>query len=318
MLGLIGGGGAPLHSWHVEDARPSAQPSRRHLILPGKEDMRRSKSARGMRDTANVSTYTTTHRSRSARSTRSDSSSVYSSWTCPSSARSSSAAALPKAVVKTDRDKSKEASSRRAAHGAERAHGRWGAGQMAGAPSGHGMPLAFPRPVEKPLKAMIEREAALCDVKARGPAVREEKDNCKPEFSRHKVSRTVWKAPPGYSGFQPGVYAENVHGGTYHRDNKDALTRIRRYRDGRGPKNDPRGARWIQTAHGRQPARIGESGGHSTGCEIPGYGGFVPRSYAGNLVGVCVPRAAKIGWEPGEDGPNPPLIVHDSLGRAQA
>lgn len=163
---------------------------------------------------------------------------------------------------------------------------------------------------------MLEREAFLDYNKFKGPGFMEEQSPRKPDFAKDKISRTVWKAPPGYSGFKPGVYAENVHGRTYRREAKDAIKRLQKFRAGDDLGAEHRAARWIKPSTGRQAAKIGTTGTHSRGCEIPGYSGFVPRSYAGNLVGVCVPRAAKMGWQPGQDGPNPPLILKQDLKQA--
>lgn len=308
---MVGGGGAPLHSWHNGDLRPSLQPSRRFLIQAGQEDyrdLRRSKSARATRSTSDAST---SYRPRSARSSscRSDTT----SWTCPTSGRSSSAAYVPKQRLVTERDISKDLKKRTTPDGCERLHGPFGGGVPAGAPSGHGVPKAFRRgdTMVAEIQAMYAREESLNPKYSRGPAIPEDTETRKPNFQKDKVSRKAWHAPPGYGGFTPGVYAENVTGMTYHKNTKDAIMRLKKYRDGvSDPNKEERPTRWIQNSAGRRTAHIGKTGTHSRGCEIPGYGGFVPRSYAGNLVGVCVPRAAKMGWEPGQDGPNPPLIVH--------
>lgn len=312
---MDGGGGKPLHSWHTDDQRATTQPSRRFLIKAGHEDhreLRRSKSARGERS-GYSSDASTSYRPRSARSARSSSASELSSWTCPSSARSSSCAYVPKPFLRNERDKEKDLKARTQHAGAERLHGRWGGGgQAAGVASGHGLPKAFVRPEaqEAKMREMYERETALNAKYARGPTAADEKPQKKPDFSKDKISRKAWNAPPGYSGFTPGVRAENVTGMRFHRNTQEGITRVKKYRDGcSDPDRVTRSPRWVQPAPGRRAATIGKSGGHSTGCEIPGYGGFVPRIIAGNLVGVCSARAAKMGWEPARDVPNPPLIT---------
>jgi len=219
----------------------------------------------------------------------------------------------------SSRDKATSNSIRVAPGACERFHGAWGGGQPAGAASGSGLPYPFPREnTSKRLQMMVEQEASLDYNSGRGPRSASRESTRNPDFTKEKISRMAWTAPPGYSGYTPGVHAQNVFGQSYHRGAKEAITRLRKHRDGTGPNQDERGARWIQPSTGREAARIGTTGSHSMGCEIPGYSGFVPRSYAGNLVGVCVPRATKMGWVPGQDGPNPPLIVHAKRGLPQA
>lgn len=311
---MVGGGGPPIHTWHAGDNRASVQPSRRFLIKPGAEDHRkglgRSSSARRSRRSSEAST---SYRPRSARSSRD---SELSSWTVPSDGRASSAAHVPKAILLSPRDKARGETIRFAPDASERFHGAWGGGQPAGAPSGHGTPRQFPKRSDVKYVQMLEREASLDYNMFRGPGFQEEKSTRKPDFTKDKISRTAWKAPPGYSGFKPGVYAQNVHGRTYRQEAKDAIVRLQKLRGGDDPLHDERPARWIQPSTGRQAASVGTTGTHSRGCEVPGYSGFVPRSYAGNLVGVCVPRAAKMGWQPGQDGPNPPLILKQDLKQA--
>lgn len=109
------------------------------------------------------------------------------------------------------------------------------------------------------------------------------------------LSSTAVTAPPGYSGYIPGVAAGNVIGHTFARANKVAAKDLSSYRRGSVPRFDPpqRG-----TADGTT---------YSAGAKIPGYAGFVPGVYAGNLIGTCTPRAAKAQWEPNEHGPRPKL-----------
>eukprot|EP00929_Paragymnodinium_shiwhaense_P037495 TRINITY_DN19973_c0_g1_i2.p1 TRINITY_DN19973_c0_g1~~TRINITY_DN19973_c0_g1_i2.p1 ORF type:complete len:275 (+),score=21.18 TRINITY_DN19973_c0_g1_i2:78-902(+) len=102
---------------------------------------------------------------------------------------------------------------------------------------------------------------------------------------RH-MTRKPLVGVPGYSGFQPGVYAGNVHGETYARTGRSGLDETRKYRSGRVPAFEPP-ARWLN-----------EYGTYSLGAEIPGYGGFVPGMTTGNLIEHCTPRAAKAGWRP--------------------
>jgi len=110
------------------------------------------------------------------------------------------------------------------------------------------------------------------------------------------VSPTATGAPPGYSGYIPGVYAGNVFGHTFARANKHASNDLDAYRSGSLPKSDAPARRTKPGAH--HP-------GYSYGAQVPGYAGFVPGAYAGNLIGTCIPRAAKTDWCPLQDGPRP-------------
>merc|ERR1719277_1356271 len=116
------------------------------------------------------------------------------------------------------------------------------------------------------------------------------------DVSRGPVSTIAAIAPPGYSGYIPGVYAGNVFGHTFARANKHAAKDLDSYRRGSQPKFDP-------------PSRRSPPGpnhpGYSHGAQIPGYAGFVSGVYAGNLIATCTPRAAKANWCPLTDGPRP-------------
>merc|ERR1719460_3064305 len=49
------------------------------------------------------------------------------------------------------------------------------------------------------------------------------------------ISATAVKAPPGYSGYVPGVYAGNVYGHTFARATKHASRDLNTYRGGNEP-----------------------------------------------------------------------------------
>eukprot|EP00927_Polykrikos_kofoidii_P026871 TRINITY_DN23854_c0_g1_i1.p1 TRINITY_DN23854_c0_g1~~TRINITY_DN23854_c0_g1_i1.p1 ORF type:complete len:252 (-),score=17.36 TRINITY_DN23854_c0_g1_i1:31-786(-) len=158
------------------------------------------------------------------------------------------------------------------------------------------------------------------------------------------VSPTVLKAPPGYSGFAPNVYAGNIFGDTYHRGNIEAALDMKERDHSYSPRsrhlNDsakwtkpptPRGARGVSprgvSPRGVTPRGVSPRGvspryrqeaesirhqeyspthpGYSTGANIPGYSGFVAGVYSGNLIATSTPRAYKYNWDPATDGPRP-------------
>eukprot|EP00929_Paragymnodinium_shiwhaense_P043725 TRINITY_DN22468_c0_g1_i1.p1 TRINITY_DN22468_c0_g1~~TRINITY_DN22468_c0_g1_i1.p1 ORF type:complete len:205 (-),score=27.11 TRINITY_DN22468_c0_g1_i1:254-868(-) len=109
------------------------------------------------------------------------------------------------------------------------------------------------------------------------------------------LSNTAVTAPPGYSGYIPGVASGNVIGHTFARANKVAAKDLGSYRRGSIPRFEP------------PPRNEGDIKGYSPGAKIPGYAGFVPGVYAGNLIGTCTPRAAKAEWDPHYHGPRPKM-----------
>lgn len=135
------------------------------------------------------------------------------------------------------------------------------------------------------------------------------KKDSKNGANRH-ITRKPLVAPPGYSGFQPGVHAGNVHGETYARTSRAGLDETRKYREGRLPSFQPP-ARWLHES----PVGYGT---YTHGAEIPGYGGFVPGMQSGNMIGHCTPRAAKSGWRPPGGFGRGTTTDHQLSGRLQS
>mmetsp|Transcript_15583 Transcript_15583/g.33872 ORF Transcript_15583/g.33872 Transcript_15583/m.33872 type:complete len:182 (-) Transcript_15583:531-1076(-) len=89
------------------------------------------------------------------------------------------------------------------------------------------------------------------------------------------ISHKVWKAPPGYTGYTPGVHAGGTYAKTYAEGNKAATRDLKRAPAPEVPLP-------MDKFHEKQ--------------KVPGYAGYMPGKASDSLIGSSNARAAKEGW----------------------